>query len=113
MCLCEIQGILRLETHGIVQSMSILFVSGRVVTMDESSLCENISSVLPPLERLRSQKGLIESTSGSRVRHLLHRIAHTSTESSALRVRSSQIDNQLKTLHSALELLQLVKAQGA
>ena len=82
---------LRLGIHGIARDMYILFVSGRVITVDEPSLCENVASVLPSLEQLGSQQKVNEVDSGSRVRHLLHRNPQSSTESSTLRARSSQL----------------------
>ncbi|GMF15849.1 unnamed protein product [Phytophthora fragariaefolia] len=47
-----------------------------------------------------------------RVRNLLNRIAQVSTEATALRTQSKKMDNQLKNLHSALEMLRLVQTAG-
>ncbi|CAI5725668.1 unnamed protein product [Peronospora effusa] len=107
-------SILRLVTHDSTHDMSILFASGRVITIAETSLRAKIASVLlPEQQNLQKEQPSAEvPTSESHVRNLLHRIAHTSIESTALRTQSKQIDRQLKTLHSALELLQIVETQG-
>lgn len=101
-------------THDSTQDISILFVSGRVITIAETLFRAKVASVLLP-EQQRQQKGssLVEEPLGeSQVRNLLHRIGETSIESTALRAQSKQIDRQLKMLHSALELLRLIEAQG-
>ncbi|KAG7381167.1 hypothetical protein PHYPSEUDO_006343 [Phytophthora pseudosyringae] len=108
-------GTVRLASHGHARGMSILFTSGRITTIDETALCTMVTSVLPLPGRDRGQGGQSstgEPASESRVRNLLHRIAQISTESTALRVQSKQMDYQLKTLHSALEILRVVEAAG-
>ncbi|CAH0477409.1 unnamed protein product [Peronospora belbahrii] len=108
-------GILRLATHDSTHDMSMLFASGRVITITESLLRAKVSSVLLPDDKQRPENGLSsvqEPMSDSHIRNLLHRIAQTSTESTALRTQSKQLDCQLKMLHSAFELLQIVKAKG-
>ena len=101
--------------QGSTHDLSILFASGRVVTIAETLLRTKVAGVLLP-EQQRHQKGLSpveELTSESEVRNLLHRIAQTSIESTALRAQSKQMDRQLKTLHTALELLRIVETQSS
>ncbi|KAG4063924.1 hypothetical protein JG687_00000075 [Phytophthora cactorum] len=108
-------GIMRLATHGSEGGLSILFASGQFTTIDKAALHTMVTSVLPlpgQQRRRKEQSPTRESASESRVRNLLHRIAQISSESTALRTKSKQMDLQLKTLHSALEMLRLVDAAG-
>ncbi|CAI5747374.1 unnamed protein product [Peronospora destructor] len=107
-------GILRLVMHDSTHDMSILFVSGRATTISETLLRAKIASVLlhEQQNHQKEQSCAELPTSESHVRNLLHRIAQTSIESTALRTQSKQIDRQFKMLHSALELLQIVETQG-
>ncbi|RQM11146.1 hypothetical protein DD237_008178 [Peronospora effusa] len=87
-----------------MSNMSILLVSGRVTTIAKTSLRAKIASVLLPEQQnhQKEQPSTEVPTCKSCVRNLLHRIAKTSIESTALRTQSKHIDRQLKTLFSAL-----------
>ncbi|KAE9045974.1 hypothetical protein PR001_g1831 [Phytophthora rubi] len=106
------QGILRLVSLDNGQGISILFSSGRIISVDEPALNAMVSAVLPktPGDQRSSSKG--EPSSEHRVRNLLHRIAQVSTESTVLRTQSKQMNHQLKALYSALEMLRVVETTG-
>ncbi|KAF4047235.1 hypothetical protein GN244_ATG00369 [Phytophthora infestans] len=110
-------GIMRLASHGSAGGLSILFASGRIATLDKTALHTTVASVLPllgqkPNSRCDEQPATGESASESRVRNILHRIAQISSQSNALRTKSKQMDFQLKTLYSALEMLRIIEAAG-
>lgn len=108
-------GIVRLIIDANTQGILILFASGRLAAIDEAAFRTMVTSVLPLPKQSGNQncQGISsKTTSESRVRNLLHRIAQISTESTALRAQSKQMDHQLKTLHSALEMLQAVESAG-
>jgi ribosomal protein L29 len=107
-----LQGVVRLAKHETSGSMSFLFTSGRVTTIDEATVYAMVNSVLPLSERLRTQGRQGESSNESRVRNHLQRIAQVTSESADLRSRSKQMDQQLKALHSALKMLRVVEATG-
>ncbi|KAE9127772.1 hypothetical protein PF006_g16439 [Phytophthora fragariae] len=106
------QGILRLVSLDNGQGISILFSSGRIISVDEPALNAMVSAVLPktPGDQRSSSKG--EPSSEHRVRNLLHRIEQVSTESTVLRTQSKQMNHQLKALYSALEMLRVVETTG-
>ncbi|KAE9324474.1 hypothetical protein PF008_g17106 [Phytophthora fragariae] len=106
------QGILRLVSLDNGQGISILFSSGRIISVDEPALNAMVSAVLPktPGDQRSSSKG--EPPSEHRVRNLLHRIEQVSTESTVLRTQSKQMNHQLKALYSALEMLRVVETTG-
>ncbi|KAG6610132.1 uncharacterized protein IUM83_00424 [Phytophthora cinnamomi] len=105
-------GILRLGKHDSGQGISILFSSGRIINIDKVALSAMVSAVLPKMPQNQRSSSAGEPWGELRVRNLLHRIAEVSTESTALCSQSKQMDHQLKTLHSALEMLRVVKTAG-
>ncbi|KAK1948319.1 hypothetical protein P3T76_000609 [Phytophthora citrophthora] len=102
-------GVVRLAIHDKARRISILFASGRITTVDKSALRTMVDSVLP----LSGQERPIEnSMQETRVRNILQHIAQVSAKSSALRDHSKDMDYQLKSLHSALEILRQIETSG-
>ncbi|KAI9907198.1 hypothetical protein PsorP6_004343 [Peronosclerospora sorghi] len=108
-------GVMRIATNDHSQNLMILFASGRVMTIEKSSLYEKITHMLslPATESYEKESSSVQKPMNEvKIRTLLQNIAHTSAESSALRSQSQKIDHQLKVLHSAFELLRRIETQG-
>lgn len=110
------QNLLQVSFDASQQSVSFLFASGRVASMDMVAFNELVATVLPSDfrhdESDKSQRSTSTGNEETRVRTLLQQIEHVSTQSGRERYESHALDQQLEALHSALQVHQIYRTAG-
>ncbi|TYZ61716.1 hypothetical protein PybrP1_003868, partial [[Pythium] brassicae (nom. inval.)] len=111
-------GVVAIAVHEASQALSLVYMSGRVVSMSKDFAGHAIASVLPPpgatvADETPSSPGrTMGDTSESRIKALLQRISQVSSSSAKLRAQSEQMDAHLRELHTALLVQKQVRASG-